>query len=236
MRRPRGAPSAARTATSFWRVDALASQKEQTDRYNVVLTQQRKGLTEQVRQLEGQNDEKDRQIQILHQESQTNMAEIASLREDNERIRSQIYAMDRAVAPIRGEEYYLLMFQDLRGDFENWVVRNAKAEKQQKLSEADAASLLAIISKSRAEGTVTSKFLRSNQMLREWYSNVRSRMVLIRHIVSMFIFDHVFEPIVFGLSPDAARALVWMENDILSQGLIPTQTKLTCKATRSAIY
>lgn len=210
-------------------VQMMTEQKGQLERHNDSLTQQRARLTDQVRRLETQNDEKDDRINILLTEIENARVEVASLREDNELIRSQIYRADRAVGPIRGEEFYIQSFQELSGEFENWAVRNTRAGKQQVLIKADETSLLALIKELSVDGKATMQFLGSKNILREWYSGVRTRIVLVRHIVALFLYSQVFEPIVFGLPPDAAKVLHAIENNIFSQGLPRMCFKLTCQ-------
>jgi chromosome segregation ATPase len=197
----------------------MKAEKERLELLNEFLTQEQTKLTAHIHRLRAQREEQDHRIDTLLIEIEQAKAEIVSVREDNELIRAQIYNTDRAGGPKNSEEHYLRSFQELSGDFENWVVRNSRAERQQKLTKEDEANLLALTRELGAYGPKTSRFLGSNDILREWYSNARSRMVLIRHIAAMFIYDQIFEPTVLGLPPDAAKLLRVIEHNILTQGL-----------------
>jgi len=206
----------------------LLEEKDRLGRLNEYLTREQANLTDQVRRLRAQCEEKDDRIDILLVEIEQAKAEIVSVREDNELIRAQIYNTDRAVGPKNSEEHYIRSFQELSGDFENWVVRNSRAEKQQKLTKEDEVNLLALLSELGVYGQETSKFLGSNGILKEWYSKSRSRIVLIRHIAAMFIYAQIFEPTVLGLPPDAVKLLRVMEHNILTQGLPGSCIILIC--------
>lgn len=198
---------------------AMKEEKERLGRQNEKLTRQQVKLTDDVRRLGAQCEDKDGRIDKLLTEIEQAKAEIVSVREDNELIRAQIYNTDRAIGPKNSEEHYIQSFQELSGDFENWVVRNSRAEKQQKLTKEDETNLLGLTSDLGLYGQEISKFLGSNGILKEWYSKPRSRIVLIRHIAAMFIYAQIFEPPVLGLPLDAAKLLRFMEHNILTQGL-----------------
>jgi DNA repair exonuclease SbcCD ATPase subunit len=197
---------------------SMGVQKSKTEYDNRILTERNGDLVQQVRNLEEKKSENEQRIDECERDIELKNEKIDALRADNEQMRSHIYRNDRAVGPIRGEEYYHQSFKDLSGEFENWAVKNSRLETPP-LSKSNEASLLSIIRELPMDGKATAELLGSNQVLREWHAEVRSRMVLVRHIVSLFMFNNIFEPLVFALPPDALATFQGMEKNIWSKGI-----------------
>jgi hypothetical protein len=167
-------------------------------------------------------EEKDHQIRELTRTKIDQSGEIHTLQGDVNRLRTLFYSMTTGSSSIRGEDYYLQTFEEVRSEFENWIARNAKSGSRQALSDHDVRQIISTVSKLGGVGKESCEMFTSKRGILLTSTDTWERIVFIRHIVSVFLFVGIFEPMVFGLVPEISKALLWMENDIMAQGDEPS--------------
>lgn len=159
------------------------------------------------------------QINILLEEQQRLKSENAMLRTDNEQLRTYIVKMEpNDLKPLRDEEYYIQGIEELKSDVEMWSARHGKANVSHTLSKSSEVKLFELLEKLGEPGRGSSQFLQKHQATQIWYSNARTRIPLIRHVVALFLFRQVLEPFAVGLPPALSDALVWIDEDVMSHG------------------
>ena len=181
-------------------------------------------------------DECQKQINILLDEQKRLRNENAELRTDNEQLRTHIVKMEpKDLKPLRDEDYYIQGFEELKSEVEMWSARHAKANVSQPLSAPSGTKLFECLDMLGESGRGSSQFLQKHHATQVWYSNPRTRIPLIRHIIGLFLFRHVLEPFAAGLPPALSEALVWIDDDVMSHGLhlqrieINTQREISVK-------
>jgi hypothetical protein len=172
-------------------------------------------------------DECQKQINLLLEEQQRLRSENAELRTDNEQLRTHIVKMEpKDLKPLRDEDYYIQGFEELKSEVEMWSARHAKAKVSQALSKSSEAKLFECLDMLGDSGKSSSQFLQKHHATQVWYSNARTRIPLIRHIIGLFLFRHILEPFAAGLPPELSEALVWIDEDVMSHGLLLQRLRL----------
>lgn len=178
---------------------------------------------EHISILENEKEELREDIRTLRADSQREQqklkGEIDFLRADNERLRTNIFKSESDLNPLKGEEYYIQRLEELKGDVEGWIASHAKRSPTQSLSVSNEVIVLDILMSLGRAGENSGNFLIKNKFLQKEYYDVRTRIPLIRHFVFLFLFDQIFNPLAPGLPPSLSESLVWMEEDMILQGV-----------------
>jgi uncharacterized coiled-coil DUF342 family protein len=145
--------------------------------------------------------------------------EIAHLRKDNGQLRTYIVEMESGRGPIHDEDHYVLDFEEIKGDIRMWIAKHSKANARQELMPEAETEILDALAKLGIHGQVSSEFFKFKQhTIRSLYSNGRARIALIRHVVALFLFHHIFQPHTFGLPQNVSDILQWVGRQILNRG------------------
>lgn len=188
---------------------------------NNSLLQTQRTLQEELRSVRDINTAAQLHIETLLSQQEKLEAKIENIQKDNDALRIVIFKNESDLTAHRSEEYYIQGFEGLEADLERWIAGYTKANVSQGVSEANENGILESLESIGARGRASSAFLRTNQSIRIWFQDIPSRIPLIRHFVSIFLFDRIFDPFVVGLSPELTEALLWMDVDLISQGFIP---------------
>jgi len=100
---------------------------------------------------------------------------------------------------------------------EGWIAGHAKRTSMRTLPASNEATVLDILMSLGGAGESSCKFLIKNCLLQKEYYEIRSRIILVRHIVALFLFDQIFNPLAPGLPAILADALGRMEGDMIAQ-------------------
>jgi hypothetical protein len=152
------------------------------------------------------------------------------IQKDNETLREYITSMSKAQEPIRGEDFYVQLFEELRGHIQSWMAKNSKLNAKETLAEGVQSEVVGFLDKCGAHGVITAK--RFGGQVRELWTNRRTRVPLLRHIVALFLFEMVFDRFAFGHDRAASEYLKWIEGDLFRQGIpnpIPHVTSSDCR-------
>lgn len=159
-------------------------------------------------------------LRVDHQREQQKLkGDIEFERTDNERLRTSIFKNESDLSALQSEDYYIQLFEELKGDVEGWIASHAKRTSTRTLPASTEAAVLDILMRLGGAGESSANFLIKNRLLQKEYYDVRSRIILIRHIVALFLFDQIFNPLAPGLPALLTYALGWMERDMIAQGL-----------------
>jgi len=164
------------------------------------------------------NQQFQERIEMLETQVNDLIAEKLALSADNEGLRCDIFKMESTVNPLHDEEFYVQGFQSLKADVEMWVARQCKDNAAETLSVSDERKLLDSLVGFGPTGAGSHDFLETNQAIRAWYSSKRSRIPLIRHLFAIFLLDKVLAPFAAGVHHAFSKALIWIEQDIMSRG------------------
>lgn len=138
------------------------------------------------------------------------------IQKDNEGLREYITSMSKAQEPIRGEDFYVQSFEELRGHIQSWMAKNSKLNAKETLAEGVQMEVVGFLDMCGAHGIITStKF---GAEIRELWTSRRTRVPLLRHIVALFLFETVFDRFAFGHDRAASEYLKWIEGDLFRQG------------------
>jgi len=178
----------------------------------------------ETKRLRGIIESQEQRINSLKGEQERLKSDIEVVQAHNERLRTHIFRNESDLNPNRSEDFYIQNFEGLKGEVENWIAKHAKASLRLSptLSAENETEVLNVLGILGIAGKESSKVLGETDALRKQYRDLRSRIILIRHIVAVFLFDQIFHPMMAGLVPCLDEALIWMEKDILSQGITMT--------------
>lgn len=141
------------------------------------------------------------------------------IRKDNEVLREYITSMSKAQQPIRGEDYYIQLFEELRGAIQSWMAKNSKLNAKEILPEGVGTEVTGLLEKCGVHGVVSAKKLGGE--IRELWANRTTRVPLLRHIAAVFLFETVFDRFAFGHDRAASEYMKWIEGDLFRQGTPP---------------
>ena len=186
------------------------------DEHNCGLQERHRADVEQVHAQRKTCDNLTCRNQALEELVQKLRGEIAGLRYDNDEIRSYIVQNETDLKPVKDEEFYIQTFEEIKAEVEMWVAKQAKSHAAQMLPQSNEAKLFETLSTWGETGSRSVQFLAPKHYCGVWYSIMRSRIQLIRHLISIFLFDKIFQPFAAGLPDEFSRALVWIGHDTLS--------------------
>jgi hypothetical protein len=142
-----------------------------------------------------------------------------ALEKDNEELRAYIATMRSAQGPIHDDGYYVQGIERLNYQIQSWVVKMTKSVSNTQISYYNAESILKGLEELGDNGEETLDMLRSgNTSLQKLYSQPRTRIALVRHVIALFFFDRIFDPFAFGLDEDKSELLWDIQDGIFSQG------------------
>jgi hypothetical protein len=143
---------------------------------------------------------------------------IAAVSRDNEALRDIIVRKSRKEVsePIHHDDYYVEQFEDLNNAIKNWAAKNSKANAKQTLNLANQTIILELIADLGPTAKKSAELLQPQ--LSVLYQNWRTRMPLIRHIFAIFLWEQILGPFAVGLDLQASRNLLFIEDDLFSQG------------------
>jgi|SRR5277367_3078062 len=142
------------------------------------------------------------------------------LRSANTELRNHIFAVGTDRAPIKHDDYYVTAIGGLMYAIEDEMVNFSEHHTNQKLPEKCHANVLERISQLGPHGRASRLRLESpNSSLEVLYGSDALRNSLLRHVAALFLFDQVFEPFAFGISPELSDALKSIESDVKERGL-----------------
>jgi hypothetical protein len=145
------------------------------------------------------------------------------IQKDNESLREYITSMSKAQEPIRGEEFYVQLFEELRGHIQSWMAKNSKLNAKETLEETVPSEVSGFLEKCGAHGVFTAQ--RFGGEIRELWTDRKTRVPLLRHVVALFLFETVFDRFAFGHDRAASEYLKWIEGDLFRQGTIHISPK-----------
>ena len=159
--------------------------------------------------------------QALENEVKNLKAQIVGLRHDNDEIRSYILKMEHELLPVV-DDYYIQLFEEIKFEVEIWSAKHGKSNAGATLSQEHEDQLLDIMVHLGNSGIASVSFLRANpRFLRTWYSNARSLIQFVRHVIASFLYDKIFEPFAAGLPTQFSQALDWIRSYVIEDGFFP---------------
>lgn len=146
-----------------------------------------------------------------------------ALKNDNVLLRAQIAEMTSAQEPLREEKYYVLEFCQIGMDIDSWAAKETRTMSKKPLSEADWRQLFSELYKSGEHGRKAAEgFEAKNKIFQER----RNRIVLIRHVIAVILFDRIFDVFTFGFKRDYAEYFKDIEAQLCRNGFILYDFKL----------
>ena len=149
-------------------------------------------------------NEKDQQ-QIL----KSLRADLIALRSDNDELRKYVAQKETEQQnSLRNQQYYIQQFQELKAVMEMWIVKHSKSSAAKELSRSQETELLKLLTSLGKSGKKSAEFLNTKpQLFQNLYANTRSRILLVRHIIAVFLIDQIFEPFAAGLPSSLLQAI-----------------------------
>ena len=148
--------------------------------------------------------------------------EIKRSEENNQSLRRYIDSTRNAQEPLRGENKYVQDFEDLNNKITLWIGAQSKKNANATLQ---INTRTAILTKTKSFGNYgVHTATQIEHSLKELYVSKKTRAPLVRHILSLFLFDRIFYPFAFALknpdpSHEASNYLKYLEDDLFTQGL-----------------
>jgi hypothetical protein len=139
------------------------------------------------------------------------------LEKDNELLRSVIANMNSARQPLLNEDHYGREFDGLKGEIENWAVRQSKKSNPESFGQASMDEVIGILESLGNYGKQSAMFLQPKLFM--LYQYRPTRMALIRHVNGLFIFDMVLSRYTFGFSREGSNYHEEIEDQLFQQGL-----------------
>jgi hypothetical protein len=197
--------------------DALSVADEKLSAANTKI----QDLCQQIKQLQRHNFSQQKHFE---QSSSNYMsekeAEILFLKEDNSNLRGMIDEMKSANAVVHEDAHYIKLLESLNGTILSSVAKAFKSSCQQDLSEEAGNKILDTLSRIDPWGKQTVEALSLSKVtIWAFHKDAKKRMVLVRHIIALFLWESVFDPFAFGLEKTVSHNLRTIEKDILSSGI-----------------
>lgn len=149
----------------------------------------------------------------------------AAIEKNNSDLRRLIGRMSKVQEPLRGEDHYVKLFDDLKNDIDSWVASHSKKNANATLRPQVPKTILAKLDALGEHGKYTAEFLRLPNLL-QLHSGKKTRIPLIRHVLALFLFDQIFEPFAFGLTRDSSQNMKDIEDQLFKQGTSLLSTTL----------
>jgi hypothetical protein len=174
--------------------------------------------------------ETERTLNEVHQENMRLQQELAyerdtrvALKNDNVLLRAQIADMSSGQEPLREENYYVLEFRQIGMDVDSWAAKETRTMSKKPLSEADCKQLFSELYKSGEHGRKAAEGFEAKTKL---FQERRNRIVLIRHVIAIILFDRIFDVFTFGFKRDYADYFKDIEAQLCRNGFILYDFKL----------
>jgi hypothetical protein len=136
------------------------------------------------------------------------------------KLRNHIFSVGTGRAPLQADEYYVRIFEQLKGAIVHEMVELSEQCTDHNLSETAQAKVLEQIAQLGPHGVKSSTCLQSrNSSIALLYGKDELRNSLFRHIAALFLLDKVFEPFAFGISAELSDGLKAIEMDLFEHGL-----------------
>lgn len=146
---------------------------------------------------------------------------LANSEKDNRTLRSIIFRLRSPPQQSEDDGFYVMKLNSLDVTIERWIAHAFKAEVQYYLSDDDEHEIRRLLDLYKP-GRALIRFMSQNSgySIRAMHSNSFQRIVLVRHIVALCLWAHVFKPICFGIADEVNRVMSDMVNYVISTGNI----------------
>jgi len=142
---------------------------------------------------------------------------------DNEKLRWVIANQSSARQPLRDEAYYKTEFDVLNGKIQNWAAAQSKKAKLEDFTTTSQQFILTQVSKLQdASGIESAELVKT--YLATLYGTRPTRIVLIRHLISLYLYATVLKLYAFGFDEEWSAYFENIEDRFLNRGFafIPT--------------
>lgn len=140
------------------------------------------------------------------------------LQNDNLLLRDQISRMTSS-KPIHDQQWFVSEFKQIDEDIEEWVCIETQATPVEPISVAQQTALCDEIATWGDAGRHDSELVRP--LLMNIQQNEMMKILLIRHIVAVLLFESVLDRFAFGYTREQCSYLEHMELDLCSYGSHP---------------
>jgi hypothetical protein len=204
-----------------------------------------KDYAELYKAYEGEKRRGDRykaRFQILQEdigaEREASGKKIAELEAQIKEFRTQVFEMGSGHGPIKTEEYYSSNFEALGCLIEKEIVKLSKVHRNYTLTDLQTSQVLSYISEVGTLGQKCSDLLKSEgtYSLQNLYSQGKLRILLIRHVIALFLYERIFDPFAFGVSREVSDCLRSVDRDIMFRGTLARNTALIGQTVSSPTY
>lgn len=219
---------------SFYKSAAQAAQETIGDKDHTIselqnatwlLKNDNNSLSEKLRKTENEflvfRNKYEDETKYLNGLLETEAQKIAAIEKNNIGLRQLISRTSKVQEPLRGEDYYIQCFEDLKNDIESWVVTYSKKNANATLTPPVPNLVLGKINTLGDHGQHIAEYLRlqiPHLKLLQVYNSKKTRIPLIRHVIALFLFDQIFEPFAFGLTRDSSDRIKDIEDRLFKQG------------------
>jgi hypothetical protein len=162
-------------------------------------------------------------LQVLEQRIGEKEVEIELLKEESSSLRSYIANSSFAREPVHQDSYYTDNIDGLNHFIQSAVAKTFKSKPSQDLSEEAGNQILDILSKLGEPGKGTVKVL-SKLSIWEMHKHTTRRIMLVRHITALFLWEKVFTPFAFGLEKNLSYNFLAIEDYLSSCGSLNSTT------------
>lgn len=136
---------------------------------------------------------------------------------DNVTLRERNLAMRSPHGQYPDDENYIQRIKNLNESMKIWVKNAFKSNEPPKLSDEEDEEILRVLSKEETlESILIMPF--SKDSLRSIYSNSPYRIMLVRHLISLYVWKYIFLSFCFGFHSTTDRLMIDVFKSILTKG------------------
>ena len=169
----------------------------------------------------------EKKINLLNEALRTAEEKNTKLERRLTELRSQIYAMVTGSGPVKEDSYYQGEFNGLSCLIEKEMRKFSRTHNDCVLADDVPDSVFELVGTLGDQGKLCCEMLQSSQYHFQLLYKQRSlRVVLLRHIVALYLFHHIFEPFAFGLSDEISQVFKMVDKDAIVNGSLLLHTAL----------
>jgi hypothetical protein len=217
------AANMSRIRNELARLDQSLLALEKTNRDKV------RGLQNEIKDLKYIIDlnkqEHNAEVERLKNEKSSMLRTLEYLQQNNDKLRTDIVEMGNELNPAYDEDHYIDGFEKIKMKLEMWVASHSVSGVMPK----DIVKKIWLDLSNHGlvwRGASTGPLVDPN-VFRGWYTDDTARLQLIRSFAGAFLFQHVFQPYIFGMDHAIAESFRLVGDDIVGNSSSLFLTQLT---------
>lgn len=170
---------------------------------------------------EQQYDQLKRQFEVYRGKAEAieKMAKerLSMVERDNALLREVINKKSRPQEPIYPEDHYITALDDLNTAIRQFVAKHSKMNSKETLNSANQTKIINELAQYGKYGKISAEVLKPPRLLK-LYTSSQFRIPLLRHILTLFLFDRVLDRFAYSVPSDISEYLKGIEVQLFSQG------------------